>query len=803
MNLSTLLFDFRQAMRGLGKSPGTTALAILMMALGIGATTAIFSVFYSVLLKPLPFPQAERIVEIWQTKLAHGWTFGAFTEANFWDARARNRTFEEMGAVRQVNGNLTGDGEPEQVVMGEVSAGFFRVLQVEAAAGRLFLPGDDQPERPNQLAVLSYEFWQRRFAGDRAVVGRTLRLNNRAHEVIGVLPRGEPWLNEASVFIPLVYDPKADRGSMEFSVIGRMKPGVTMATARADLDAVCKALAAEFPKDNDGLGASMEASSRWLGSEDLRRALWVLLGGVGFLLLIACVNLTNLLLARATGRSRELTVRVALGASRAQLARLVIVESLLLCALGASLGLLLARGSIDVLKAANPGGIPRLAEIEISWPVLALTLAAAVMTALISSLAPALRSPYGNIMSALREGERSQAGGRMQRKLRAALVSAEVALSLMLLVGAGLLIRSFGEVMTVERGFQTENRMVFSISASGYKWDGIKNLIERFTEETRANPQVISAAAVSARPILGGNPGMGIVSADAPEAFGKNIPWADWRLSSPGYFRTIGVPLVGGRDFTSSDEAGRPWRVVISKRLAEMLFPGQDAVGRRVLLWKGQGDNNAEVIGVVADMRERGLEAGPALTVYMPYYGTSSPNVQMVVHTAGDPLKQFPTLRALVARPDANLPVSNVQTFEQIVSRSVAPRRFNMALLSVFAGIALALAMIGIYGVLAYSVARRTSEIGLRAALGATPGKILALVLRQGMTPIVIGVVIGAGGALWLSRFLTSLLYSIQPADPATYASVIALVLLAALASCVIPARRALRVDPAVALREE
>lgn len=803
MNLSTILFDFRQALRGLGKNAGTTILAVMMMAIGIGASTAIFSVFYSVLLKPLPFPEPDRIVQVWQTKLHLGWSSGAFTEANFWDIRARNRTFEEMGAYRGTTANLTGGGEPEQIRAAQVTTGFFHVLKANPVAGRIFLPGDDQPGNSNKLALLENEFWKRRFGGDGAIVGRTIQINGSGYEVVGVLPAGEPWFNAANVFVPLVYNPKADRGSMEFEVIGRLKPGVTIETARGDLGSVAKSLDAEFPQDNKGLGMTLESSQRWLGSDDLRRALWVLIGAVGFLLLIACVNLTNLLLARATGRSRELVIRAALGASRGRLARLVLTESVLLCFFGATLGLLLARGSIDLLKAANPGRIPRLLEVEINWPVLAFTLAVTVVTALLSALAPALRSPHGNLAGAMREGERSQAGSRRQKHVRAALVAAEVALSLILLVGAGLLLRSFNQLLKVERGFQTDNRLVFSVNVpSSYNAERVNDLIQRFVSQAKANAQVVSAAAVSQRPILGGNPGMGIVSADRPEAFGTSVPWAGWRMATPDYFHTMGVPLLQGRLF-ENDVIANPWRIIISQRLAEMLWPGENPIGRHALLWKGQGDNDAEIIGVVGNMRERGLESDLALTVYFPYLGAGSRPVQFVVHTTGDPAKQFPTLRAVIAGIDPNLPIANVQSLNEVVTRSVAPRRFNMSLLSVFAAIALLLAMVGIYGVLAYSVARRTAEIGLRAALGATPGNILAMVVRQGMQPIVIGIVIGLGGALWLSRFLAGLLYNIQPADPMTYAAVSGLVMLTALFSCYLPARRALRVDPVTALREE
>jgi putative ABC transport system permease protein len=797
------LSDCRQSLRILARSPGSTFFALLMLAIGIGATAAIFSVFHAVLLTPLPFAEQDRLVQIWETRLHQGYTTASVTEANFWDIRASARTFEEIAGMNWDSGNLTGEGEPIQVSVARISAGFFSTLGVTPVAGRLFLHNEDQPGQDNQVVLLANEFWRRQFGANRAVIGRSLRLDDRSFTVVGVLPPGEPWLDAGDVFVPMVFNPKASRNSFELAVIGRLRPNVSIEAATADLTAVCNALAEEYPDPDKGMGISIQPASTWVAGNDLRTALWVLLGAVGFLLLIACVNLANLLLARAIGRTREIAIRAALGASRARVVRLVLTEAFALCLAGSALGLLVAHYMLEGFRLADPGGIPRFAEAGLNLRVLLFTVAVTLLTALFSGLVPALRAPYGNIVSAMREGERGS-GSRTQQRLRSLLVSTEVALSLMLLIGAGLLIRSFGQLLGVERGFQTENRIVFSVNAPGsYGRERVHDLIQRFLEQAHASGPVISAAAVNSRPITGWNPGLGIVPAERPDAFDGSTPWATWRLISPGYFQTIGVPLLKGRAFTEQDEAGHPWRVVISQRVADLLWPGEDPIGRKAVLWKGQGDNLAEIIGVVGNMRERGLDSDPTLAVYIPYLGTGSTPIQFVVHAAGDPQKLMPAFRSALAQIDPSLPIARVQTFDQIIERSLSGRRFNTLLLSVFAGVALLLALAGIYGVLAYAVARRTAEIGVRVALGATSHNILRLIIGQGMRPILFGIAAGLAGAFWLSRFVAGLLFGIEAADPLTFAGVAAIVTLTALAACCMPALRALRINPVTALREE
>jgi predicted permease len=800
--MNTLWLDVREALRVLTKKrPGFSLLAVIMLGTGIGATTSIYSVFYTVLLQPLPFPEPERLVSLWETRRQHNWSRASFTEANFWDIRDRNRTFEDVAAFHDLTANITSSADPEQIEGGIVSVGFFRVLGVQPVLGRDFLGDEEKPGRENVL-LLRHRFWRSHFGGDPQIVGRTVRLDNKMYQVVGVLPPGEPWLDSADVFVPMVRRTDANRGSFEYAVIGRLARGVTMRAAEADLQTICESLAQQFPKDDGGMGVVLASSREWLANEDLRTKLWVLMGSVGFLLLIACVNLANLLLVKATGQTRDLAVRAALGAGRGRIVRLVLVESLILAFAGAAIGVLLALVAVDLLQNASLPGIPRIEQLAVDPWVLVFALATALLTGVLSGLVPAIQAPHRDIVSSLREGDRSQTGSRTQRRWRGALVTAEVSLSLMLLVGAGLLIRSFERLLSVDRGFHSDSRLLFGVNVpESYKPERSEELMARFFERAHAVPGVTSMAAVNSRPIVGWDPGMGIVASERPQE--RGFPWAGWRIVSGGYFRTMGVPLLKGRTFTQADQIGKPWRIIVSQRLAGRLWPGQDPIGRQALLWKGQGNLAAEVIGVAGNQRERGLEADPTMTVYLPSYGAGPGPWQFVVHTAIEPTSVAPALRGIMKELDATLPLADVQTLDQVVTRSVAPRRFNMLLLTVFAGIALLLAMTGVYGVLAYSVARRSAEIGLRMALGATPQSILALVMTQGMLPILAGIAIGLAGALALSRFMGSLLFGVKAIDPPTYIAVALAVALTALISCCVPAWRALRVDPVAALRQE
>ena len=803
--LDTLYGELRQSLRGLRRNPSLTALGTTMLALGMGAGIVVFSIFQSALLKPLPFRAPERLFSIWETRLDRGMDRTSFSEANFWDVRSYSRSFAEVAAYHYDEANLTGRGTAEKVTAVEVSAGFFRTLGVLPILGRDFSYDDDRGGFRNPVVILGNKFWKTHFGGEAGVLGQTLRLDDRAYVVVGVLPAGEePWIDD-QIYTPFGYRAGADRGSWEYQVIGRLKPGVTLDSARTDLAQVASSLAQSFPKDDKGIGFLLTPSSTWVASDSTRRALWVLLGAVMFLLLIACLNSANLLLARGTARAREIAVRTALGASRSRLIRFVMLESLLLSGFGAAAGLFVAYLSLGAIQSLEIRGIPRLADASLNPWVLGFAVLMALLTGVLSGLAPALQAPASGIAVALRDGDR-QTSSRGQSRLRNALVAGEVALSFLLLVGAGLFVRSFQQLMTVDRGFHTENRLLFSVNLPGSYWEnGVgKQFLDRFFDRLNANPQVLASGAVNQRPVVGGDPGMGI---DTPQSSAKP-PWAGWRIVTPNYFAAVGLPLLRGRGFDEKDkwptknEPTLSVPVILSHRLATKIFRDADPVGQRVVLWKGQGGTDAEVVGVVGDSRERGLAEGPTLTVYLPYGLTALPT-EFVLHTRDNPLALVPSVRSLVGSLDANLPISDVRSFDQVIYRSVAPQRLNVMLLSIFSVVALLLATTGIYGVLSYTTTRRTPEIGLRVALGATRSNILGMTIREGLRPALAGALLGALGAFWLSRYLGTLLFDVKPFDAVTYAAVAALLLATAVVACYIPGRRAMRTDPASALRIE
>ena len=807
--LAATAAELRQSLRGLRRNPALTVLATVMLALGMGASIVVFSVFHAALLQPLPFRDVGRVVELWETRLDRGFNQMSFTEANFWDVRAQNHAFKEVGAYHYGDANLTGNGPPEKVTCMRVSAGFFRALGVSPELGRDFSYEEGSAGTSQHVVILGNRFWKSHLGGDPGILGKTLRLDDRVRTVVGVLPPGEPWIDEQT-YVPFAFRADADRGSWEFQVIGRLARGVRLEAARADLQRIAGGLAQSFPIEDKGIGFRMKPSSTWVASDTTRRALWVLLGAVTFLLLIACLNIANLLLARGISRKREIAVRTALGAGRGRLVRFVMMESILLSGFGVALGLALAYAALRAIQALDIADIPRLTDATLNPWVLGFAVLIAAFTGVLSGLLPALQAPASGIAAALRDGDR-QTGSRAQGRLRATLVTGEVTLSFLLLVGAGLLIRSFTELTSENRGFQTDNRLLFSVSLPDSYWEKnvAKQFLDRFFARLPGAPQVIAAGAVSNWPVAGGDPGMGIVPSSGQWS-ARDIPWAGWRIVSPGYFRAIGLPLLKGRIFDEADKPvwqikGQPVpqrRVIISERLAKLLFAGGDAVGKQVSLWKGQGGADAEVVGVTGDMRERGLAADPPLTVYLPYGQNAVPS-EFVIHTSGNPLALMPTIRSIVAGLDPEVPIADVRSFDEVVYRSVAPQRFNTILLGVFSSLALLLATTGIYGVLSYSMSRRTSEIGLRVALGASSRGILRMTIAQGMRPVVAGLMLGGAAAWWLSRYFTTLLFGVKPFDAPTYFAVAVLLFATAMVACYLPGRRAMRIDPAVALRIE
>ena len=803
--MNQVLSDLRHAARSLRRSPGFTVIAVLTLALGIGATASIASVVRSVLLRPLPFPEPDRLVQLQETRVERDMLDISFTYANFFDVVDMNRTFDAVGAIRFASRNMGGEGEPARLTVASATVGFFRALNVRPVAGRTFIDGEDRTGNDPRIAVLSHGFWNSRFGADSTVVGRTIQLDNESYEVVGILPPGTPWLDAAEVFVPFVRPAQLDRDSWELPVIARLKPGVSMAQAQADLDRIAAQLSTTYPEAK-GMGIAIDPSESWMADDAVRRALWVLAGSVAFLLLIACVNLANMLLARSTTRARERALRSALGASRGRVMQLALSESGLLGLVGGALGLFLAFGVVRLLRTYNPGDIPRLAEATVDGWIVALTIGAALITSVVTGLVPVLRMPFDDMVTALREGERN-VGHRRGGRVRNALVTAEVALSLVLLVGAGLLIRSFDRVLSVDRGFQTANRLMFTVGFPNSRNAADRNrsaqLLTDYLTQIRAMPQVSSASVVHMRPMNGTGTGMGFGAVDRPEATGKEIPWAGWRIVANDYFKTLGLSIIAGRDFTEQDRIGEPWRVIISNRIAQLLWPGENAIGRQLVLWKGQGQSTGEVIGVVSDMRDWSLTDDPSYSVYLPTYGTNMSPANYVVHSSLPTATLLPLLRSRLGEVDRALPISDVATLDEVVGASVASRRFTMLLLAALAAVALVMALAGVYGVLSYAVSQRRSEVGVRMALGASRRNVLRLIVMQGMRPVVIGVVLGTAGALWLSRAMSTLLFNMTAADWPTYAAVALLLASAAALACYVPARSALRVDVTATLREE
>jgi predicted permease len=805
--MAALLEELRSAVRRLRRKPAFTALAAGMLALGIGANTGIFSVVYTVLLRPMPFPEPGGLVHVWETRAERGWMRAAVTPANFWDLRAETRAFVDLGAFRWGAANLTGGEFPERLRAARVTSGFFaRVLGVAPAIGRDFLPGEDQPGGEARVVLLSHAFWRARYGPDTPVLGTHLSLDGVRHEVVGVLPAGTPWLDGADVFVPMVRSPSASRTSFELPVVvGRIKPGIGREAAAADLQRVTRHLAEAFPTENRGMGINTAGPETWLAAPDTRRAMWVLLLAVGFLLLIACANLTNLLLAQATGRTRETAIRTALGASRGRLLRQGLTESLLLSVLGAALGTALVAVALPLAR-ITPFGIPRLDQADLHPWVLAFTVAIALFTGLVTGLLPALQAWATEAATALRGGGTGITAGRALKGVRGALVAGEVALSLVLLVGAGLLIRSFTEMIRIEPGFASERRLVASLTLPGsYGPVETKTLLEQFLGRARRLPGVREAGAISARPMTGNFTSCGVVLPG--QSTEGEVLRAQWRYVTPGYFAAVGIPLRHGRFLQETDvlsaEPGAVNRVVISERLARQMWPGENPVGRTAIFWAGQGDHPGEIAGVVGDIREEGLDQDPTPQVYLPFYGDTWSPVIFVVHTSGDPLVVVPSLRAILRELDPSLPLSGVGTLDEVVGGTVATRRAVLVLVGLFAAVALLLATGGVYGVQAYTVAGLRNEIGVRVALGASHRAVLRRIVARAMRPAAIGAVAGLVGAFALSRLLASLLFQVRASDPPTYVGAGVLIALTALVSCWLPARRVLQVDPVVALRAE
>ena len=813
--------DLRFAFRQLRKSPSFTTIAIIALALGIGANTAMFSVVDAILIRPLSFPQSDRLAMIWQTNpevAKMGFPIAPTSVPDFQDWRTQAKSFEVISALEGWTANLTGNEEPERLSGARVSANLFSLLRVPPVLGRSFADGEDQLGR-NHVVILSAELWQRRFGADRAIIGRKLILDQEPYTVIGVMPprftfpvdtglpaymtfgaRCEIW----TPFAPSEGRTK-NRGAHNLAVIGRLKPGVSLTTAQTEMNTLAARFARQYPETSKDWGIQLVTlkAQAAVGSE---RTLAVLMSAVGCILLIACANVANLLLARGLGRQKEIAIRRALGASRGRIVRQLLTESVLLALAGGLLGILFAIWGADLLLAIAPASLPRLSEVRIDAGVLVFTLLVSLATGVLFGLAPALQSSRLGLSEKLKEGDRGSTAGHA--RLRNGLIVSEVALALMLLIAAGLLIESFARLARVRPGFNPESVLTFNITLPDNPYHDRARATAFYDQVVRRIenlPGVKAAAASNALPLSGEEEVDGFQIEGRPKPAPGQIQTANFRWVTPDYFRVLQIPLKRGRAFSERDKADAPAVAIIDETMARLYFPGINPIGQR---FKGSDEDKKgrprEIVGIVGDVRHSSLDAKPPPHLYLPQAQEGRAGMMVAVRSVGtQPTALLQMVRREIAAVDPNVPIADIRTMEEMVESSVAPWRFTMALLSAFAGVALLLASVGIYGVLAYSVNQRRREIGIRMSLGAQRRDVLQLFLSQGMAVTLLGIVIGLGGAWAVTRIMRSLLFSVSPTEPLVFlAGPLAFAVVALLASF-FPARKAAQVNPVIALRSE
>jgi putative ABC transport system permease protein len=805
--LETLLQDIRYGLRSLLKKPGFTLTAVIALALGIGANTAIFSVINGVLLRSLAYADPDRIVTLWEKSLTGGNQENVISPANFLDWQKQSTSFDAMAAVWDLRSNLTGGSdEPEEIKVQLVSVGFFSSLGVQPVIGRAFLPEEDKAGN-NLVVILSYDLWQTRFGSDPQIIGRQATFNARQRTIVGVMPPGFHFLDsQVKAWMPLSLDPAVnyrETSGRYLRAVGRLKAGVTMQQAQAELAGIAKQLEQAYPTKNVGWGIRVVPIHEQIVGE-IRPVLIVLLAAVAFVLLIACANVANLLLSRAAARHKELALRAALGASRLRLIRQMLTESVLLALMGGLLGVMLAVWGIRLLIAFGPDNIPRLNEITIDLGVLFFTFGVSLLTGLLFGLVPALQASRPDLNDALKEGGRGSTGGR-SGTLRNAFIVAEVSLALVLLIGAGLMIRSFARLQSVETGLKAANVLTMRAQLPGKKYSEPHQIVDFYKqaqERIATIPGVQAVGAISYLPLTGG-----LASRDSfkipgqpPPAPGQE-PGVEVRVVTPTYFQAMGIPLLKGRLLNERDV--KETRVLlINETMAKRYFPNTDPVGKQLeVMWDGSGAD--EIVGVVGDIREGALSKEPEPAIYWSHAREPYSGMALVVRASGDASRLSTAVQKEIRAIDPEQPIADVRTMEQVIARSIARPRFNTLLLSIFAGVALILASVGLYGVMNYSATQRTHEVGIRMALGATRSDIMKLVVGNGMMLTVIGIGIGVAAALILTRVMASLLFGITATDLPTFLGVSTVLAAVALIANYIPARRATRVNPVIALRYE
>jgi putative ABC transport system permease protein len=798
--LADLAADVRYAIRDLVKNPGFALTAALTLTLGIGATSAIFSVIQGVLLRPLPYPEPDRLVRVHETVPQYG-RFSV-APANFLDWRRDAEVFERIAAFEGGSGTLSYGENVERVSSAEVSFDMFELLGVPPMLGRGFTREEDAPGK-NGVLVLSHGAWLRRFGGDPGILGRMLTLDGAPVNVVGVMPPGFHFPSrETEYWTPLALDPAdAPRGAHYLGVVARLKPDVTLAAARAEMETIAERLSKQFPANADESAEVIPLHEHVVGGS--RASLLTLLGAVFLLTLIACGNVANLLLGRANARGKEIAIRAALGAGRGRLARQMLVEGAILSLGGGALGLLLAYAALGPMRRLSAGTIPRVDDVALDFGVLAFTLGLCLLTGLAFALVPAWQSSRQRPSEELREGGRTSTSSG-SRRARNALVTAEVALSLVLLVGASLLLRSFRGLTRVDPGFRAESVLTFSTSLPEHAYPEDHHRIQFYDallDRLRSLPRVKSAGMVQVLPLADQYALSFAIEGRPPAVPGEELR-ANYRVVSPGYFETLGIPLKRGRDFEARDTARPLFVAIVDEAFVRGHFPEEDPIGRGVDIGNGT-DGFYEIVGVVGDVHHSGLDLSPGPTIYVPYPHDVFGTMSIAIRSDSDPLSLSADARDAVRELDGSLPAYSMRALEDVVDETLGERRFSMLLLALFAGMASFLAAVGLYGVVSYSVSQRTREMGLRLAMGAIPSSLVRAAIGQGMKPALAGVVIGVPAALALARFLETLLFGVTPFDPASYGATTLLLLAVAAFSCYLPARKASRLDPLAALRHE
>lgn len=799
--------DLRYGARQLARNPGFTVVAVLTLALGIGATTAIFSLVNAVLLRPLPFKDSEQLVMVWNrySTLARA----AASPPDFLDRQERSRTLAQSAVYTKDNFNLLAGSEPDRIRGAHVSANLISLLGVSPLLGRAFSADEGEPGR-NRVVVLGHGLWQRRFGGDPEVLGKPLSLNGESHMIVGIMPPSF-WFPDrsAELWVPIAFTPeqKSDdaRGNEYLYMVGRMNTGTSLPQVQAEMDTIAASVLERVPSRRDYLsGAGWGATVVPLLDQmvgDVRPALWLLFGAVGFLLLIACANIANLFLVRAISRRHELALRSVFGASRWRLARQLLTESLLLAALGGFLGFLILLWGLDLFRTFLGGTLPRLEESRADLWAFSFALALSLLSGTLFGLAPAWQGSRRDMQESL--NDRSGLGRRSARGLRSLLVVGEVGLALVLLSGAGLLLRSFDQIRRVDPGFQVDHRLTFRLSLPAASYPERlqrEQFFRALRQRLEALPGVRHAGITHLLPFSDHSDTLSLRVEGREPAPGGSPFGGEYRIVSPGYFASMGIPLIDGREFTETDTPARPSVIVVNKKAARTFWPGEPAVGKRV---RFGSDMWREVVGVVGSIKNNGLDEQAKEQIYLPYTQYTPNEMALVVHTDGPPAQIVPAIRSAVSALDPRLPVFDVSLLGDRVQGSLTRRGFWLTLFGFFAAAALLLAALGVYGVIAHSVNQRRQEIGLRMAVGAQPRDILTFVLRQGFALTLAGIVLGLGGALAFTRFLASLLFNTTPTDPLTFVGVSLLLAGVALLACYLPARRAMRVDPMTALRYE